>query len=63
MFTHMATKLPTTGGTQRMKQMMIVIPEDLHRLMKSEAAKAGLTVKQYVTDAIRSAVKKGGEKK
>ena len=35
-----------------MKQMMIVIPEDLHRLMKSEAAKAGLTVKQYVTDAI-----------
>ena len=46
-----------------MKQIMIVIPEDLHRTMKSEAAKAGMTVKQYVTDAIRSAVEKGGEEK
>jgi hypothetical protein len=58
----MPKKPPTKGGAQPMKTMLIVIPEDLHRLMKSEAAKAGLTVKQYVTDAIRSAVKKGGEK-
>jgi len=46
-----------------MKQMLIAIPEDLHRLMKSEAAKAGLTVKAFVTNAIAMAVKKGGEKK
>ena len=46
-----------------MKNLLIPIPEDLHRLMKSEAAKAGLTVKDFVTNAIAAAVKKGGEKK
>jgi predicted HicB family RNase H-like nuclease len=46
-----------------MKTMLIGIPEDLHRLMKSAAAKAGRTVRDFVTDAIRSAVKKAGEKK
>lgn len=46
-----------------MKNMLIAIPEDLHRLMKSKAAAAGMTVKDFVTDAIRSAVKKGGAKK
>jgi predicted HicB family RNase H-like nuclease len=46
-----------------MKNLLIRLPEDLHRLMRAEAAKGGLTVTQYVTDAIRSAVKRGGEKK
>jgi predicted HicB family RNase H-like nuclease len=53
---------PTKGGTPPMKNMLISIPEDLHRLMKSEAAKAGQTIKDFVTEAIRSAVKKGGER-
>jgi predicted HicB family RNase H-like nuclease len=46
-----------------MKNMLISIPEDLHRTMKSEAAKAGMTMKEFLTEAIRAAVKKGGEKK
>lgn len=54
--------LPQEGAAP-IKTMLIGIPEDLHRLMKSEAAKAGRTVRDFVTDAIRYAVKKAGEKK
>jgi predicted HicB family RNase H-like nuclease len=59
----MLKKPPTQEGASPMKTMLIGIPEDLHRLMKSEAAKAGRTVRDFVTDAIRRAVKKAGEKK
>jgi predicted HicB family RNase H-like nuclease len=43
------------------KRILIALPEDLHRQMKSEAAKEGATVKDFVTEAIRQAVKKGGK--
>jgi predicted HicB family RNase H-like nuclease len=59
----MLKKLPTKGDKGAMKNLLIRIPEDLHRLMRSEAAKGGLTVRDFVSNAIRSAVKKGGEKK
>jgi predicted HicB family RNase H-like nuclease len=46
-----------------MKTLLIAIPEDLHTAMKIRAAEQKTTVKGYVTEAIRQAVAKGGEKK
>jgi predicted HicB family RNase H-like nuclease len=49
--------------TQKMKTVLISIPEELHTAMKMAAASAKTTVKGYVTEAIRQAVEKGGERK
>lgn len=46
-----------------MKNILIAIPEDLHTVLKVRAAEQRTTVKEYVTEAIRQAVGKGGEKK
>ena len=43
-----------------MKNMLIAIPEDLHRRLKMEVASKGVTVKAFVTEAIATALKKGG---
>ena len=48
---------------QKMKRVLIAIPEELHTAMKMAAAAAKTTVKGYVTEAIRQAVEKGGEKR
>ena len=46
-----------------MKRVLVAIPEELHTAMKMAAAAAKTTVKGYVTEAIRQAVEKGGERK
>jgi predicted HicB family RNase H-like nuclease len=60
----MAQKSQQKGGQpQKMKTLLIAIPEDLHTAMKIRAAEQKTTVKGYVTEAIRQAVEKGGERK
>ena len=60
----MAEKSTRKGApAPKMKRVLVAIPEELHTAMKMAAASAKTTVKGYVTEAIRQAVEKGGERK
>jgi predicted HicB family RNase H-like nuclease len=39
------------------KKVLLSVPEELHRLMKAEAARAGLTMNDYATRVFAQAVK------
>ncbi len=56
----MAKQPPIQGGKVPMKNMLIALPEELHRQVKLEAVKAGRSMKDFVTEAIRNTLKKGG---
>ena len=60
----MAEKSTRKGAqVSKVKRVFVAIPEELHTAMKMAAAAARTTVKGYVTEAIRQAVERGGEKK
>ena len=46
-----------------MKNVLIRMPLDLHRRLRMEVASQETTVKAFITEAIVTALKKGGEKK
>lgn len=45
------------------KRLNLTIPEELHRELKIAAAKEGITLGQYVTEAISERVKKQEDNK
>jgi predicted HicB family RNase H-like nuclease len=54
------------GQTERrppVKNMQIVLPEDLHYLLKIKAAEERTTLKDYVIETLRKSVEKGGSRK
>ena len=44
------------------KHVVIAVPTDLHTEVKAQAALQEKTLKQFVIDALRAAVKEGGSK-
>jgi predicted HicB family RNase H-like nuclease len=54
-------KPPQKG--ERVKHLLIVIPEELHYQLRIKAAEQRATVKDFVINAIRHAVQKGGQAK
>lgn len=40
------------------KKTLLQLPEDLHRAMKAEAAKAGLTINDYINKLIQEKVRR-----
>ena len=57
----MAEKRSQKGGPQRVKNLQIAMPLELHTAMKIRAAERQMTVKGYVIEAIRQAIEKGGK--
>jgi predicted HicB family RNase H-like nuclease len=55
----MAKKSSQKGQAPTMKRIHIVVEEALHRAMKAQAARAGKTVKGFLTELIQQAVEKG----
>jgi hypothetical protein len=61
-------KTPKKGGRrqvteeQPMKPLLVSVPEKLRTALKMYAVSHGITVKDFVTEAIEAALKKGGEK-
>jgi hypothetical protein len=43
------------------KSIVIALPEDLHTLVKMEAARTKRTLKQFVIDALEKTVERRGE--
>ena len=59
----MPTKPRTGGESPRMRKLIVSIPEDLHKRLKIFAVEQDVTVKEFVTEAIEAALKKGGKRK
>jgi len=45
-----------------MKNILLQIDENLHTALKMEATRQKTTIKDFLTELIRSAVEKGGKK-
>jgi hypothetical protein len=59
----MAEKRSQKGGAQRVKKVLLPLPEDLHHKMHLRAVELRMTMREFITEAIRQALEKGGEKK
>ena len=46
-----------------MKKVLLPLPEDLHHQMHLRAVEQRMTMREFIIEAIRQAVEKGGEKK
>lgn len=46
------------GGSFATKRMNIIISEELHRSLKVEAAKSGITLTQFVAEAIAEKIQR-----
>ena len=57
----MAEKRSQKGGQQRVKKVLLPLPEDLHHQMHLRAVEKRITMREFITEAIRQALK-GGEK-
>ena len=44
-----------------MKKIFIEIPEDIHRAAKLEAVASGITLKDYIAQAVKEKTEKGGK--
>jgi hypothetical protein len=51
------------GGVKRVKKVLLPLPEDLHHQMHLRAVEQRMTMREFIIEAIRQAVEKGGEKK
>jgi len=58
----MVEKRSQKGGPQRVKKVLVLLPEDLHHQMHLRAVEQRITMRQFITEAIRQAVEKGGKR-
>jgi hypothetical protein len=57
----MLRKRPEKGGSVRMKKVLMPLPEDLHHQMRIRAAEFNITMREFIAQAIRDALEKGGK--
>jgi hypothetical protein len=50
------------GDPQRMKKVLLPLPEDLHHEMHLRAVEQRMTMREFIIAAIRQAVGRGGDK-
>jgi predicted HicB family RNase H-like nuclease len=49
-------------GTRMEVTIQIAVPEDLHTQVKTQASAQRMTLKEFVLEALRKSVEKGGKK-
>jgi hypothetical protein len=56
----MLKKSTQKGGGQRVKKVLLPLPEDLHHQMHLHAVEQKMTMREFMIAAIRQALEKGG---
>ena len=58
----MPQKRPQKGGLIGVKKVLMPLPEDLHHQMRIRAAELNITMREFIAQAIRDALEKGGSR-